>query len=128
MSFRHNVEREWPLVDSVQDQCRLMNAICAGTVTLRIMKLCKQLEISEREGWSLYGLQVVRQIMEQGILWDRLFEILLVMNREYIRDVTQHFRCLNENHQRTLDFMDNLRQAPEFPEYRLVMCYLSCCE
>ena len=119
------MEKEWPPVDSVQDQCRLMNAVCAGIVTSRIGKLCKQLKLSEKEGWSLYGLQVVKQIMEQGVLWDHLFEILLVMDREYIKGVTEHFRRLNENHLITLDFLDNLRQTPEFSEYRFVMCYLS---
>jgi ribosomal protein S15P/S13E len=125
MSYRHIVEKEWPPVDTVQEQCHLMDAICARVVTLRIEKLCKHLKLSEKEGWSLYGLQIIKQVMEQGILWDYLFEILLVMDREYLKNVTDHFRRLNGNHQATLDFLNNLRKTPEFSEYRFVMCYLS---
>jgi exonuclease V gamma subunit len=102
MSYRHIVEKEWPPVDTVQDQCRLMDAICARVVALRIVKLCKHLRLSEKEGWSLYGLQIIKQVMEQGILWG-----------------------LNENHQATLDFLNNLRKTPEFFEYRFVLCFLS---
>jgi hypothetical protein len=102
-----------------------MDAICARVVALRIEKLCKHLRLSEKEGWSLYGLQIIKQVMEQGILWDYLFEILLVMDREYLKNVTDHFRRLNGNHRVTLDFLSNLRQTPEFSEYRFVFCYLS---
>ena len=56
-------------------------------------------ETAEKEGWSLYGLQIIKQVMEQGILWDYLFEILLVMDREYLKGTTKHFRRLNGNHQ-----------------------------
>ena len=68
-------------MDTMQDQCRLMDAVCAGTVALRIGKLCKRLGLSEKEGWLLYGLKIVKQVLEQGILWDRLFSALLVMDR-----------------------------------------------
>jgi hypothetical protein len=102
-----------------------MDAISARVVALRIEKLCKHLRLSEKEGWSLYGVQIIKQVMEQGILWDYLFEILLVMDREYLKGTTKHFRRLNGNHQATLEFLNNLRQTPEFSEYRFNFCYLS---
>jgi hypothetical protein len=40
------------------------------------------------------------------------------MDREYLKNVTNHFKNLKENHQATLDFLKNLRQTPEFSEYR----------
>jgi hypothetical protein len=63
-------------VDTVENQCHLMDAICAETVALQIKK---RLDLSEEEGWSLYGLETVKQVLEQGVHWDYLFEILLVM-------------------------------------------------
>ena len=126
MSYRHIVEKEWPPVDTVENQCHLMDAICAETVALQIKKLSKRLDLSEEEGWSLYGLETVKQVLEQGVHWDYLFEILFVMDREYLKNVTDHFKNLKENHQATLDFLKNLRQTPEFSEYRFVFCYLSC--
>jgi hypothetical protein len=82
-----------------------MDVICAGTVVLSIGKLCKRLGLSEKEGWLLYGLKIVKHVLEQGILWD----------------TTKHFRRLNENHQATLDFLNNLQKMPEFFEYRFVL-------
>jgi hypothetical protein len=60
-------------------------------------------------------------VLEPGILWDHLFSALLVMNREYWKGTTEHFRRLNENHQATLDFLNNLQKTPEFFEYRFVL-------
>jgi hypothetical protein len=82
-------------------------------------------ETGRKGGRSLYGLQIIKQVLEQGIFWDYLFEILLVMDREYLKGTTKHFRRLNGNHQATLDFLNNLPQTPEFSEYRFVFCYLS---
>jgi hypothetical protein len=121
MSYRHILQKEWPLMDTVQDQCNLMDVICAGTVVFRIGKLCKRLGLSEKEGWLLYRLKIVKHVLEQGILWDHLFSALLVMDREYLKGTTEHFRHLNENHQATLDFLNNLQKTPEFYEYRFVL-------
>ena len=109
---------------------------CARAVPFNGCNMCKGRDSQNRKalqapetdrkgGRSLYGLQIIKQVMEQGILWDYLFEILFVMDREYLKNVTDHFRRLNGNHQATLDFLNNLRKTPEFSEYRFVMCYLS---
>jgi hypothetical protein len=126
MACKSIIPKGWSDANTVENQCHLMDAICAETVALQIKKLSKRLDLSEEEGWSLYGLETVKQVPEQGVHRDYLFEILFVMDREYLKNVTDHFKNLKENHQATLDFLKNLRQTPEFSEYRFVFCYLSC--
>ena len=126
MPYEHTVEKEWPPVDTVEHQCHLMDAICAETIALRIKELSQRLDLSEEKGWSLYGLETVKQVLEHGMHWDYLFAILLVMNGEYLEDVTDHFKNLKENHQTTLDFLKNLRQTQGFSRYRFIFRYLSC--
>jgi hypothetical protein len=126
MACKSIIPKGWSDAHTVENQCHLMDAICAETVALQIKKLSKRLDLSEEAGWSLYGLETVKQVLEQGVHWDYLFEILLVMDREHLKNVTDHVKNFKENHQATLDFLKNLRQTPEFSEYRFVFCYLSC--
>ena len=126
MACKSIIPKGWSDANTVENQCHLMDAICAETVALQIKKLSKRLDLSEEEGWSLYGLETVKQVLEQGVHWDRLFSALLAMDLQYRKDVTKHFKHLKENHQATLDFLKNLRQTPGFSEYRSVLDFLSC--
>ena len=92
MSYRHIVQDEWPQVSTVQDQCRLMHAICAGIVARKIEKLCEQLKLQEKEGWLFYGPKVIRRVLEQGILWDRMFSALLVMGPRIFKGHNRTFQ------------------------------------
>ena len=125
MACKSIIPKGWSDANTVENQCHLMDAICAETVALQIKKLCKRLDLSEEEGWSLFGLETVKQVLEQGVHWDRLFSALLAMDLQYRKDVTKHFKNLKENHQATLDFLKNLRQTPGFSEYRSVLDFLS---
>ena len=112
-------------LNTVENQCHLMDAICAETVACRIKRLCELSNLSEEEGWSLHGLETVRQTLEQGVLWNHLFSALLVMNSEYQKDVTNHFKQLGENHQATLDLLKDLRRTQRFSKYRNILNFLS---
>ena len=125
MSYRNVVQDEWPQVSTVQDQCRLMDAICAGIVARKIEKLCEQSKLPEKEGWLFYGPKVIRRVLEQGILWDRMFSALLVMDLEYLKGTTEHFKRLKGNYEATLDFLRDLRQTPGFSEYQTLQWFLS---
>ncbi len=110
----------------MENQCDLMNVICAETIACKIKRLCELSNISEEKGWSLHGLETVRQTLEQGILWNHMFSALLVMNAEYKKDVTKHFKQLGENHQKTLDLLKDIRRTQRFSQkYRNILCYLS---
>jgi hypothetical protein len=125
MAWRSIIPKGWSDANTAENQCHLMDAICAETVACKIKKLCKRSDLSEEKGWSLYGQETVKQVLEQGILWDNLFSALLVMNLEYQKDVTKHFKHLGENHQATLDFLKSLRQTPGFSDYHNILDFLS---
>jgi hypothetical protein len=57
MACKSIIPKGWLDANTVENQCHLMDAICAETVTLQIKKLCKRLDLSEEEIWSLYGLE-----------------------------------------------------------------------
>ena len=92
MDCRSIIPNGWSNANTVENQCHLIDAMCAETVTCKIKKLCKRLDLSEEEGWSLYGLETIKQVLEQGILWDHLFFALFAMDLEYRKDVTKHER------------------------------------
>ena len=60
--------------------------------------LRRQLPIFRRIRILLYGLETMKQVLEQGVHWDRLFSALLAMDLQYRKDVTKHFKNLKENH------------------------------
>ena len=94
MACKSIIPKGWLDANTVENQCHLMDAICAETVAFQIKKLCKRLDLSEEEGWSLYGLETVKQVLEQGVHWDRLFSALFAMDLQYRKDVTKHFKNL----------------------------------
>ena len=64
MACKSIIPKGWSDANTVENHCHLMDAICAETVALQIKKLCKRLDLSEEEGWSLYGLETVKQVLE----------------------------------------------------------------
>ncbi len=52
--------------DTLENQCHLLNAICTESLVCEINRLCEWAKLSEEEGWSLFGLETVKQVLEEG--------------------------------------------------------------
>ena len=111
--------------DTVENQCHLLNAICSEILVCEIKSLCEWEKLSEEEGWSLFGLETVKQVLEEGAVWDQMFSVLFAMDLEYRKDVTKHFKRLKEDHQATIEFLRDLRQSPRISKYQPVFDFLS---
>ena len=120
MAYESIMQEGWS--DTVENQCHLLNAICTESLVCEIKILCEWAELSEEEGWSLFSLETVKQVLEQGAVWDQMFCVLFAMDLEYRKDVTKRFK---EDHQATIKFLRDLRQSPKISKYQPVFDFLS---
>ena len=111
--------------DTVENQCHLLYAICADILTCEIKNICKLENLSEEEGWSIYGLKTVKQVLNQGTVWDSMFLVIRALDVEYKVKVTKHFKRLKENYLATTAFLKDLRQSPEVSKYQPVFYFFS---
>ena len=120
------------LQKSEKNVCDLMNAIFFESAVYEAGRICEErcrgCEVSHpsqrrreclmlsRTTKSVYGLEAVERVFEQGTVSKQFFEAMRVLKWEYYDRAKEHYKNLGKNFEAAYDFLKSLRQRSNFNE------------